>query len=170
VRLLKILGYIYGKIINSLGALSGILIAYVLLIMSLDVIMRFFFNRPMVWQSDITIYIMVYITFLGTAWLLKKGGHVSIDMLVERLDPPSRAILGIFSSIIGIITTLILTWYGVITVIETFQAGSFYFAQIYIPRFLILGIIPLGSCLLFIQFARNIYSGLLKLRLDLNKK
>jgi C4-dicarboxylate transporter, DctQ subunit len=164
LQFLKAVGHIYDRIIQYLGVFSAILIGYVLAIMSLDVIMRFFFNHPLVWQSDVTIYIMVYITFFGTAWVLHNGGHVSIDMLVTRVNPGARAVLAIFSSFIGILTTLALTWYGIIASVDHFRAGSFYFAQIYIPKYLILSVIPLGSLLLLVQFIRNTYNGLLNLR------
>ena len=65
--------------IGVLFVLAGVLIMFVMLATSTDVTMRYFLNRPIVWLMEVSEAILVYITFLGCAWVLKRDAHVRID-------------------------------------------------------------------------------------------
>ena len=69
--------------------LAGTLLVGAVLIVSLEICMRYFFRRPQVWTVEVCEYILFILAFLGAPWLLKKGGHVSVDIVVERLEMPS---------------------------------------------------------------------------------
>ncbi len=163
-------GKIFDRIIGFFGAVSAALIAYVLLVICVDVCMRYFFNRPLVWQSDVTKYVLVYVAFLGTAWVLRKGGHVSVDIVVNSLNRSTRGVLNIIVSIIGALSTLVLAWHGVTACIESFQTGASYTNGMIIHTYLVLGVIPLGSFLLFIQFMRDAYGYLMSFRMHMKQE
>jgi len=85
-------------------------IAFVMLIVTADVVSREFFNYPIEWVLEISQLILPAIVFLGAAWLLKNEGHVAMDVVVSRLSTRGQALLNAVTSIIGvIICTLLLT-------------------------------------------------------------
>jgi C4-dicarboxylate transporter DctQ subunit len=88
--------------LSGLAGLSGILLVYVMLSVTLDVIMRYFLNKPQFWVGELSEYALLYITFTGTAWVLKRDSHVKIDILYAFLKQRQINILGLVSSIIGI--------------------------------------------------------------------
>jgi TRAP-type C4-dicarboxylate transport system permease small subunit len=159
-------GAIFDGILNGLAFLSALLLAFIMLSICLEVIMRYFLNRPLVWVIEITEYSLLYITFLGTAWLLRREGHVTVDILLVRLNPKTRAALGLFSSIIGIVISLVLIWYGSEVAWDHYQRGVFKPTVLQFPTAPILAIIPTGSVILAMQFIRRGYVFLRKWRED----
>jgi len=126
-----------------------------------DVTLRFFFNRPITWVFEGTEYSLLYITFLGAAWLLKRGGHVRIDVLLISLKPRPRAILNIITSILLAIICLFLFWYSAETTWDLHQRGVEYIQYHSIPKAALLAAIPVGSFLLFIQAIKRTYGYLI---------
>ena len=146
---------IFDRIINIMTYLAGILLVFIMLSVCLEVILRSFFNRPQIWVTEVTECLLLYITFLGTAWLLREEGHVKIDVLLDRVKPKTVALLGIISSLIGLFVSLILAIYGLGVTWNYFQRGIYTPTAMEIPVFAILAIIPIGSLMLFIQFIRR---------------
>ena len=135
--------------------LAGMLLIFIMLSVCMEVILRSFFNRPQIWVTEVTECLLLYITFLGTAWLLREEGHVRVDVILNRLKPKTTAFLGIISSIIGVLVSITLTIYGFNVTWDYFQRGIYTPTALEIPVYLILLIIPIGSLMLFIQFIRR---------------
>lgn len=164
MKLLTKSGAVFERILNLLGALAGVLVAFLMITVSVDVFMRYFLNRPISWTIEITQYAMVFILFLGAAWLLKQDGHVVMDVLINRLSQRSRNLTNGVTSVMAAIVCLIVTWYGVKVNWDYIQTDYIYSATLEIPAFLLQAIVPLGVFLLFIQFMRRAYGYLRKLR------
>lgn len=150
--------------LNVLSVAAGVLVTFLMVGVSVDVFMRYFLNRPIFWMIEITQYAMVFILFLGAAWLLRQDGHVVMDVLTTRLGQKSRNLANVITSILGAIVCLIITWYGVKVNWDYIQIDYIYSATLEIPAFLLQAVVPLGTFLLFIQFLRRAYGYLGKLR------
>jgi len=116
--------------------------------------MRYFLNRPTVWTVEVTEYALLFLTFLGAAWVLKNEGHVRRDAVLNRLNPINRALLLTITSAIGAIVCLVLFLVTAESTYDVFQRGVHIASVLEPPKALILGVIPIGSFLLFIQFLR----------------
>ena len=148
---------IFERTIGSLAFLGAITLAFTMLIVVYDVIMRYVLNRPSAWVSEIVAYALLYLTFLGTAWVLKEEGHIKMDLVLNRLNPGTQVWLNIITSVIGAIICLVVTWYGIKVTWDHFQEGLYYAGALELPKFITLAIIPIGTFLLFIQFLRRSY-------------
>lgn len=144
---------------NDLFAIMAcVLLTFMMLSVSAEVVMRYLFNRPLGWVVEISEISLLYITFLGVAWLLKRERHVKMDILVTRLKPRVQALLNVFGSIIGVAVCWVLTWYGAQVTWSHFQRGLFEPTILEIPNVYVLWVIPVGSFLFFTQFLRRTYS------------
>lgn len=157
MKLLNKLGSFFDRLINSFAFLSAIILAFVTLLVSTDVTMRYFWNKPIIWSSEISEVCLLYIAFLGIAWVLKRNGHVSIDFVINRIGPRAKLIFNIISSFAGMIVSVVLFYYGALTTWDHFQRGVFESTAVGIPNVYILTAIPVGSFLFFVQFIRQTY-------------
>jgi TRAP-type C4-dicarboxylate transport system permease small subunit len=57
----------------------------IVVIICVQVIMRYGFNRPTVWAEDVATFLFIWATFLGAAVGLKDLRHVKIDTFLGRL-------------------------------------------------------------------------------------
>lgn len=66
-------------------ALLVMLLAYVV-----EVVLRYFFNAPTRWSSDVVSYAMLLCIAFALPAVTRDNGHVAITSLVERLEPAVR--------------------------------------------------------------------------------
>ena len=147
---------IFDKILNLMCFLAKLIIAFVMFSVSFDVICRYIFNSPMIWVIPISESSLVYVTFLGAAWLLREKGHVTMETFTEKLGKGGQVLFGMFGSILGIIVSAIFTWYGALTTYDHFRRGIYESTVMEMPVAPVLAIIPVGCFLLLVQFIREI--------------
>ena len=150
------LGKAYDRLLGVLMALSCIMLAAAMLLVCLDVFMRYLFNTPILWAMDVCEFILVGIVSLGMAWLLKDEAHVRMDFLVERLSPRKKALLSSVNALIGAVTLAVILRYGVVEIADLWQRRyAVETGVLRIPKVSLLIPIALGLFLFFIQFVRQ---------------
>lgn len=157
MKFLTKIGYILDRTYSLLALMAAIILVLLMLSVSYTVVTRYVLGMSTPWLFEIWEYCILYIPFLGGAWLLRREGHVSVDIAVTHLKPRAKAVLGIITSLIGSSVCLGLTWYGAQATLMLFEKGYRIPGEIYPPQFLIVMIIPIGSFLLLIQFLRRTY-------------
>jgi C4-dicarboxylate transporter DctQ subunit len=155
MKLSKRLSAIFDHIITWMSVLAGILLAFSVISVSISVATRYFFNYPVGWVTEICAYILLYITFMVAAWVLKEEAHVTIDIILEQLKPRVQSFINIITSYISAIVCLILTFFGARETWELYKTGYFTPTELELPKWIINIIIFVGSLLLFIQFLRR---------------
>ena len=161
---------IFDRIIGFLALLAAFVLVFMMLIVGTEVVSRYFLGSPIRWVVEITEYLLLFMTFLATAWVLRKEGHVKVDLVLNLLKPGAQPIVNIITSIICALMWLLLTCYGVKVVVDHIQIGYHMSTRLAPPAPLIIFIIPIGSFLLSIQFLRRAYGFLESWRLHQAKK
>ena len=148
---------IFSRLDNYLAVMTIVLIVFLMLSITYNVVTRYFWGSVTTGLFEIWEYTLLYIPFLGAAWLLERDGHVSVDIVIDYLQPGARAIFKTITSSLGAVVCLVLAWFGMQVTWQSFQAGYQIRGELYTPEFAILMVIPIGSFLLFIQFLRKTY-------------
>jgi len=149
-------------IITFGGVMSGVLLVGVMLTVTVKVFFRYVLHEGLIGIDQISGTMLLWITFLGAAWVLKREEHVSIDLLLTNLSPAVQRWMGVINSVICALVCLVITFYGLTEVITSWQRDIRIPAEIEIPRYLNLMVIPLGTFFLWLQFMRRtllIYQG-----------
>ena len=152
------------KIINCMAAIAGLLLVFMMFSICYEVVLRYFLFSPLTWVTEISEYILLYATFLGAPWVLKKDAHVKVDIVLARLGFKARNIVNMATSLIGIVVCLVLIWFGTQMALDLYQRGIPVIKSLSVPKFLLVGIIPLGGLFLAIQFVRRMYAYSLALK------
>jgi C4-dicarboxylate transporter DctQ subunit len=155
MSLLRRLSNFFDRFLVVMAVLAGILLIFSLLSINMEVASRYFLGRPMGWVTEISEYSLLYITFLAAAWVLKREGHVRMDIVLNYLSPRTQIMLDVFTSVISAIVCFILSWFGIKVTYELFQTAYFTPTVLELPKFIIVAIIFIGSILLLIQFLRR---------------
>ena len=151
-------------VIDSMAFVAGVLLTSTVLIEFLEIFMRHFIRKPQVWTVDVTEYILFLVAFLGAPWLLKKGGHVGVDLVVERLSRKTNILLGMLSSAIGIFVSAIVSWFGLVETWNCYQGGVLVIKTLSVQKYFFLFFIFLGYFLLLIEFGRQFAHHLVRFR------
>ena len=147
---------LFDGIIDALAVLAGIILILMILCVSLDVVLRYFLKSPLLWVDELAEYGLLYITFAGTAWLLRQDGHVVVDIIDALVSPRTRSRLDAFSSIVGVVVCSVLTYFGATVTWSLFARGIYNPTMLEIPRGALVAVIPVGTFLLTVQFIRRL--------------
>ena len=157
------------RIETGLGVAAGLLLVAVTLSVCLEVLMRYGFNSPLVWVVELSEYALLWITFLGTAWALKTGAHVRVDIFLGLFSQAWRRRFGMLSSVLGIGISLVLVVWGVVATWDKILSGAYKATVLEFPGWIVVVFIPVGSLFLLIRFLRNFVEYANGTRIDLTE-
>ncbi len=155
---------IFDWIIESLAYLGGILLGCAVIIKFCDIILRYFFNKPLTWDIEITEYILFALAFFGAAWLLREGGHVRIDVLDNFLSEKCKIYLHLVHSAVGGLVSIILCLMSFVAAAYSYRDGLTVVKIYTIGKYYFLFIVSLGFFLLFAEFLRQFAAGIRKIK------
>ncbi|MBM4276514.1 MAG: TRAP transporter small permease [Deltaproteobacteria bacterium] len=150
---------LFDRIIDIAAVIVGILFVYSTVGTCVEVVMRYFFNKPTNWILESNEYVLYIAPFLAAAWILKHDGHIKMDLIVNALSPRNQALLNAATSLVGLLVSLTIAWFGVMVTLDSFRTGYITSSgHIRINRgyFMVVG--ALGCLLLSIEFSRRAIS------------
>lgn len=148
-------GRIFDALLDAGGAISGVLLVVVMLVTSVKVFFRYVLQEGLIGVDQLSGTLLLWVTFFGAAWVLRRDEHVTVDLLITHLGPTARRWLTVVNSLICAALCLTLTYFGTLEVIESVERGILIPAEIEIPRVVNLYVIPLGCLFLLLQFIRR---------------
>lgn len=160
------LGKAFDGLLTSTAYVSGGICVAVMLIVTYDVIMRYFFTRPTTWVTDISTLGIPFVTLLAAAWTLKREMHIKIDIVQQMLKKRSRAMLEAIASLLALLACVVFFWQGCVVTWEAYREGEALYRSLIIPKFLVLWPFPFGALLLCIQFVRRTWAHVLIYRAE----
>jgi TRAP-type C4-dicarboxylate transport system permease small subunit len=134
--------------------LAGLLLLFALIMVCIDVFLRYFFNSPVGWVLQMCEYTLLYIPFLGASIVLKEDQHIRIDILLNQLNPYKRSLINVVTSFLGFCVLSVLTYYGAYVTIDYYHRNVPTINYLKIPEFLVIMIIPIGCFVFALQFLR----------------
>ena len=154
---------------NILAKVAIVILCLVIISVCLEIFMRYFLNRPLMWVVELTEYALLWVTFLGAAWLLKEGGHVRVDIVINFMSERWKSRCAVFSSLLGLLISLILTYFGAFATYDHWARDMFKPTVLEFPTWIVLAAIPLGSIFLVFRFLNLMLKNLSALFSDSSK-
>ena len=154
---------IYDGVLNSLAYITGFFIFCMIVIECAEVFARYFLGKPFIWTYEVIEYMLYLVGFLGAAWLLREKGHIVVSLLIDQLKSKTRIYLGLLVSMVGVIISFLIIWFGLISTLECYTGDVVVVKTHPLPKYLFLIFIPIGYFLLSIEFIRQFFSELRKL-------
>jgi TRAP-type mannitol/chloroaromatic compound transport system permease small subunit len=143
--------------IDTLNAWVGRFVAWatalVVLVVFIDVVMRYVFNTSFVFSQELEWHLFAFIFLMGAGYTLLKDGHVRVDIFYQRLSPKSQA----WVNLLGVIFFLLPGCFMIIDTSWGFVKASYQVLEGSpdpggIPyRFIIKACIPAGFVLVTLQ-------------------
>lgn len=105
---------IFEKVINAmtrtLHYIGSSCLAVMMFLTAADVLMRYFFNRPIFGAVEMTEFAMVFVVFLGVGYVALLDGHTSIDIFVLRASPRAQAAIASLVNFICFCFLVLMLW------------------------------------------------------------
>lgn len=145
---------------EALAIACGMCMCVIMLIMSYEVVLRYVFNSPTIWASEISVYFMFAAIFLAAGYTMQVRGHISVDLFIMRLSPSKRRIVGIITLILSLIFLAILVWKTSVLAWDALRLNLRSMTMLSVPLFPILIFAPLGCIIAFLQCFLHLFSAI----------
>jgi C4-dicarboxylate transporter, DctQ subunit len=90
----------------------GAALAFASLLLFVNVVLRYWFLSPISWAEELTLYIMVWIVFVGSSVAIRTRGHIAIDLLPLALSPQGRRRLAILIALATLAFLVVFFYYS----------------------------------------------------------
>jgi TRAP-type mannitol/chloroaromatic compound transport system permease small subunit len=140
--------------VRALSRLATLAVLALVVLVTANVIARYFFASGTVWLQELEWHLLVPIALFGASYALATGDHVRVDMLYERFPPWLRHAVDLLAAVVGIVVCVLMIKFSVAYVLQSVATLEGSPDPGGLPgRFVLKALIPLGFALLLVQFA-----------------
>jgi len=142
----------YGRLLDAFVLLAAFLLLAMVVLVTADVLLRNIARTGFAWSNEITEYALYAVTLLTAPWLLRRGQHVRLDLVLTQV--PARIAWGMeaLADLLGLGVSLTLVWYGVWMTGQSYASHSIVLKSLVFPEWWTLWPLPLFFTLLSIEF------------------
>jgi TRAP-type C4-dicarboxylate transport system permease small subunit len=152
---------------NVTSELAGYLSAAALLLATFamvhGVVSRYFLGRPTVWQTELSVYLLMFVTFVGAAYGLRHHAHVGVDLVVNRLPHRPQLIMRLVTAVLALGVVLVVFWTSAQMWWQAYQGGWRSSTAWGAPLYVVYAMLPLGMLLVAAQYLAFIVEGAMSL-------
>ena len=149
---------IFDRVVDAMACIAGVLSVAVMILICYLVVMRYVFSKPPAWIIEVCEYMLIYITFLSPTWLLRKNGHVRVDLFVSWLPTRQQKLIRRITSFVGGVACAVLTWCSLMVTIDNYARKVLSIQTMSVPKWILYAVIPVGALFLCIEFFRQAFS------------
>ena len=146
--LLALLDRGLGAVTFAAAALGALLLLVMTAVVGYSVALRYLFNRPQVWTDQLVGYLLVVVVLAGAAEALRRGEHIGVDLITERLSVAARRLAEIWGMAAVVLVSGCLVAAGWDVVSFSYDVGLVSDGYLEVPMWLPQAAVPAGAGLL----------------------
>ncbi len=112
------------RLSGFVGIICCLAILGMVLMISYEVIARYFFNEPTSWVTEYSLYIFVGTSFLAAAYAHVNDAHIRVEIVLNSLSNDKKQLLWQVSAWLGFFFVLLATWQMTLFVISEYIGGA----------------------------------------------
>ena len=151
-RLVELGAWVIQALTNITGWVAALSLVAASVIVTEAVIVRKIFGISTIWQTEASVFLLIFVVFTGAPFVQKSEHHLNVDLLIIHLTPRARELTIIVVSVISCILAGLVGWYAWPmwweTVANHQHSMSLWGPPLWIPYLFL----PLGMSILFLQY------------------
>ena len=146
-----LLGFI-DRITVKLGLISGLTIFFIMVVITIDVVGRSFFNSPLGGATELSELLLACLIFFGIAAAQQKKQHYVVEFVVVQLSKRTQATLLGITYIISAAVAALLSWYSTGQAISSYEMGEASWGTVEFPIWPARMVVAFGLALFALQY------------------
>jgi TRAP-type C4-dicarboxylate transport system permease small subunit len=142
-----------------LTVLSAIAALIIMVLVTVDVLMRRFLNMPITGSFEISCALLVVIIFCCVAWVMTERGHIVVDIISSRYPQRLGAVMSTIALFFSMIVVGLICWGSIRFGLDQFRVGEAS-VLLHLPVAPFIFVLAFGSALLavviLIQFINSL--------------
>jgi TRAP-type transport system small permease protein len=143
---------LYGKLLDGLAIIAALILLAMVVVVTGDIILRNVVSKGFVWANEISEYALYLITVLTAPWLLRRGQHVRLDLVLTAVPKRIAVVMEAIGDIVGFAVCLAMIRYAALMTYDAWRIGSITIKNLVFPEWWLLAPLPACFVLLAIEF------------------
>lgn len=118
-----------------------------------NVVARYVFSASFSFSEEITTYLFVLLSLLGTAIAARRRAHLGLTILTDVVSPKVRRMLHIIGYLFAVAFTGAIFYYGILMVLSQRELGQVT-ANMQWPEWIFGSFVPIGALFATVRFAQ----------------
>ena len=149
----------YDAILYGMAYFAGFLMAAMMVVITIDVVLRNLGYQSSAHFFTFTEYALLMVPCLGAPWLVREKGHIYVEIALMALPPRARAACTFAIGVGCIAVCAVIAWYGFSVTLNDFQHNEKDVRSMDMPRWMVVGFIPLAFTMMALEFLRFLVRG-----------
>ena len=142
----------FAKLFYALAILAALTLLAMVVMVSADIILRNLTRTGFPWANEVSEYALYMTTLLTAPWLLRRGQHVRIDIILTVVPARLAWLMEITADAIGFVVCAVMVRYGWQMAADSFRLGSITIKNLVFPEWWLLWPLPICFALLAAEF------------------
>ena len=143
----------FAKLLNALAVVAALTLLAMVVMVTADIVLRNLTRSGFPWANEVSEYALYVITLLTAPWLLRRGQHVRIDLVLTLVPARLAWLMEALSDVFGFAVCLVMMRYGLKMTIDSAVLGSITIKNLVFPEWWLLWPLPVCFALLAAEFA-----------------
>jgi TRAP-type C4-dicarboxylate transport system permease small subunit len=143
----------FARLYNALALIAALILLAMVILVTADILLRNVSRIGFPWANEVSEYALYAITLLTAPWLLRRGQHVRIDIILTIVPARLAWLMEIAADAIGFVVCAVMVRYGWQMAAESLRLGSITIKNLVFPEWWLLAPVPVIFALLAIEFA-----------------
>ena len=142
----------FGKLLNALALLAALTLLAMVVLVTADIVLRNLTRTGFPFANEVSEYALYVITLLTAPWLLRRGQHVRIDLVLTYLPARAAWLMEAAADVLGFLVCLAMMRYGIKMTIDSALLGSITIKNLVFPEWWLLWPLPACFALIAAEF------------------
>jgi TRAP-type transport system small permease protein len=147
----------YERLLDALMVAAAMLLLAMVMLVTGDIFLRNTLRWGFVWANEVSEYALYFITLLAAPWLLRRGRHVRLDLVLIVVPPRVAWRIEMIADLLGFAVCLVLVRYGALMTYESWRLGSITIKNLVFPEWWLLAPLPVAFVLLAVEFVFRLH-------------
>jgi TRAP-type C4-dicarboxylate transport system permease small subunit len=146
------LSAIFGRLFDILATVAALMLLGMVVVVTADIVLRNVTRGGFAWANEVSEYALYLITLLTAPWLLRRGRHIRLDLILVALPGRVAWLIEATSDILGMAVCLALVRYGSAMAYDSWRIGAITIKNLVFAEWWLLAPLPVTFVLLAIEF------------------
>jgi TRAP-type C4-dicarboxylate transport system permease small subunit len=147
----------FGRLFDALAFAAALILLAMVVVITADILLRNLTRTGFPWANEVSEYALYVITLLAAPWLLRRGQHVRIDLVLSLVPLRAARLMEAAADIIGFLVCLVLVRYGLDMVLASARLNALTIKNLVFPEWWLLAPLPVIFILLAVEFVFRFY-------------
>jgi TRAP-type C4-dicarboxylate transport system permease small subunit len=146
------LSAIFGRLFDALAIAAALILLAMVAVVTADIVLRNTTRWGFAWANEVSEYALYLMTLLTAPWLLRRGQHVRLDIILTLVPPRVAWLMEAVGDALGFCVSVVLVRYGIAMTADSARLGAITIKNLVFPEWWLLAPLPATFALLAIEF------------------